>query len=70
MIVVASSSAAATKAPSTAGDAGVGVESPEAVIVCVADVVVSMLFGAGDAEASEVTVRSEDIIAERILTDG
>jgi hypothetical protein len=32
--------------------------------------VVSMLFGAGDAEASEVTVRSEDIIAERILTDG
>lgn len=70
MIVVASSSAAATRAPSAASDTGVGEESLEAVIVSVADTVVSEVSGAGDAAARAIRVRSEGISAERMLTVG
>lgn len=67
MIVVASLSAAARRAPSAAGDAGVGAENPESAIVCVAKVVVSLVYGAGDAIANETKVSSEDSIEERMV---
>lgn len=66
MIVVASSSAAAKRAPSTAG---VGVERPEAVTVCSVDAVV-VVYGAGDALASASTAKSTDASPERILKSG